>query len=353
MLPHVHKTPQPSLWWATLCYLRVFACASPMSVSLWVLGCKTTGEVTDDEHESRQRFSVFNLFFFKNDQVVLQCLWPQTPRRKFSFIHFVDLSESGFELQCWGWLLHSNSSALSVNINHSNEKRAMCEYPHSLYVSELAAAGWLHILPDQTAQATMDSAWMKNSSVPFTYSSRRKIFLQGRPPEMRHSHVRRPAATLPTRFSIKQANNTIPTPINKWSFLNKVLYTNLSLWGHSSHFNGNLHWPELFLSLSPLNPSFTLCRNKVGGCRASGVFTSSSCHHQVWIKNSTFHDLLGYHCSPHTSPMQTSRLKLFSLVASLLLRTGCSLQFKLEYCSLPDALVPVNTVLLLVSSWWD
>lgn len=66
---------------------------------------------------------------------------------------------------------------------------------------------------------------MKNASVPFTYSSRRKIFLQGCPLERWHSHARRPAATLPTRFSIKQANNTIPTPINKWSFLNKVLYT--------------------------------------------------------------------------------------------------------------------------------
>lgn len=71
----------------------------------------------------------------------------------------------------------------------------------------------------------MDSVWMKNASVPFTYSSRRKIFLQGCPLEMWRSHARRPAATLPTRFSIKQANNTIPTPINKWSFLNKVLYT--------------------------------------------------------------------------------------------------------------------------------
>lgn len=71
----------------------------------------------------------------------------------------------------------------------------------------------------------MDSVWMKNASVPFTYSSRRKIFLQGCPLEMWRSHARRPATTLPTRFSIKQANNTIPTPINKWSFLNKVLYT--------------------------------------------------------------------------------------------------------------------------------
>lgn len=85
--------------------------------------------------------------------------------------------------------------------------------------------GWLYIPTDQTSQVTMDSVWMKYLSIPFTYSSRRKIFLQGCPPEMWHSHARRPAATLPTRFSIKQANNTIPTPINKWSFLDKVLYT--------------------------------------------------------------------------------------------------------------------------------
>lgn len=91
--------------------------------------------------------------------------------------------------------------------------------------SDEAGARWLHIPTDQTSQATMDSVWMKNLSTSFTYSSRRKIFLQGCPPEMRRSHARRPAATLPTRFSIKQANNTIPTPINKWSFLNKVLYT--------------------------------------------------------------------------------------------------------------------------------
>lgn len=85
--------------------------------------------------------------------------------------------------------------------------------------------GWLHKPTNQTSQATMDSVWMKNASSPFTYSSRRKIFLQGCPLEMWHSHGMRPAATLPTRFSIKQANNKIPTPINKWSFLNKVVYT--------------------------------------------------------------------------------------------------------------------------------
>lgn len=86
-------------------------------------------------------------------------------------------------------------------------------------------AGWLHKHTNQTSPATMDCVWMKNASVPFTYSSRRKIFLQGRPLEMWHSHARPSAATLPTRFSIKQVNNTIPTPINKWLFLNKVLYT--------------------------------------------------------------------------------------------------------------------------------
>lgn len=36
MLPHVHKTPQPFLWWATLCYLHVYACASPVWLSTWV-----------------------------------------------------------------------------------------------------------------------------------------------------------------------------------------------------------------------------------------------------------------------------------------------------------------------------
>lgn len=56
---------------------------------------------------------------------------------------------------------------------------------------------------------------MKNASITFTYSSGRRIFLLGRPLETWHSHARRPATTLPTRFSIKQANNTIPTPINK------------------------------------------------------------------------------------------------------------------------------------------
>lgn len=85
-------------------------------------------------------------------------------------------------------------------------------------------AGWLHKHTNQTSPATMDCVWMKNASVPFTYSSRRKIFLQGRPLEMWLSHARPSAATLPTRFSIKQVNNTIPTPINKWLFLNKVLY---------------------------------------------------------------------------------------------------------------------------------
>lgn len=86
-------------------------------------------------------------------------------------------------------------------------------------------AGKCHKPTSQTSPARMDPAWMKNASVTLTYSSTRKIFLQGRPLETWHSHARRPATTLPTRFSIKQANNTIPTPINKWSFLNKVVYT--------------------------------------------------------------------------------------------------------------------------------
>lgn len=42
-------------------------------------------------------------------------------------------------------------------------------------------------------------------------------------------------ATFPASFSIKQANNTIPTPINKSAFQNKVQYTG-SLQGSTSLF---------------------------------------------------------------------------------------------------------------------
>lgn len=57
---------------------------------------------------------------------------------------------------------------------------------------------------------------MKNTSVSLhLFIAGQEIFLRRRPLETRRSHARRPAATLPTRFSIKQANNTIPTPINK------------------------------------------------------------------------------------------------------------------------------------------
>ncbi len=141
----------------------------------------------------------------------------------------------------------------------------------------------------------MDSVWMKNASVPFTYSSRRKIFLQGCPPEMWRSHARRPAATLPTRFSIKQANNTIPTPINKWSFLNKVLYTeplteatHHTLMGPctgQSYFSPSLLSIVLYL--------WAAWGNKVNGgswnWRSGGAFRSSSCHHlaQHWLRYST------------------------------------------------------------------
>lgn len=147
---------------------------------------------------------------------------------------------------------------------------------------------------DQTSQATMDSVWMKNASVPFTYSSRRKIFLQGCPPETWRSHARRPAATLPTRFSIKQANNTIPTPINKWSFLNKVLYTE-PLTEATHH---NLMGPctgQSYFSPSLLLPSLLYLRAEWasnGGSwnrRLRGAFRSSSCHHlaQHWLRYST------------------------------------------------------------------
>lgn len=71
---------------------------------------------------------------------------------------------------------------------------------------------------DRTADVSSDN-WlhgMKNTSISLhLFIARQEIFLRRRPLETRRSHARRPAATLPTRFSIKQANNTIPTPINK------------------------------------------------------------------------------------------------------------------------------------------
>ncbi len=70
-------------------------------------------------------------------------------------------------------------------------------------------------------RATMDCMWMKYSST-LTYLSGRR-FLQGGPQEI--TLTCQPVATLPASFSIKQANNTIPTPINKSAFLNKVQYT--------------------------------------------------------------------------------------------------------------------------------
>lgn len=114
----------------------------------------------------------------------------------------------------------------------------------------------------------------------FTYLSRRKIFLQGCPPEMRCSHARRPAATLPTRFSIKQANNTIPTPINKWSFQNKVLYTNPLAEATHHTLMGTQRRSKL--CLSPF--SFYLWAkwetdNLWRRSRGSGAFTSSLYHH--------------------------------------------------------------------------
>lgn len=147
---------------------------------------------------------------------------------------------------------------------------------------------------NQTSQATMNSVWMKNLSVPFTYSSRRKIFLQGCPPEMWRSHARRPAATLPTRFSIKQANNTIPTPINKWSFLNKVLYTQpLTEATHHTLMEpctGQTYFSPLSLSLllSVFLYLWAEWGNKVnGGSRnrwSWGPFRSSSSYH--WLRYS-------------------------------------------------------------------
>lgn len=101
-------------------------------------------------------------------------------------------------------------SVLNEKVRRRN--RSMCTH-----------VAWRLFLPacratPQTHQADvfrMDPVWMKNASLLFTYSRRRKIFLQRRPLETRRSHARRPVTTVPTRFSIKQANNTIPTPINK------------------------------------------------------------------------------------------------------------------------------------------
>lgn len=70
-------------------------------------------------------------------------------------------------------------------------------------------------------RVTMDCMWIKYSST-LTYLSGRR-FLQGGPLEI--TLTCQPVATLPASFSIKQANNTIPTPINKSAFLNKVQYT--------------------------------------------------------------------------------------------------------------------------------
>lgn len=194
----------------------------------------------------------------------------------------------------------------------------------------------------------MDSVWMKNVSVLFTYSSRRNIFLQGCPQEMWRSHARRPAATLPTRFSIKQANNTIPTPINKWLFLNKVLYTE-PLTEATHH---TLMGPVPAKVIPLLSPSFylsLLCTergNKVNrgswNRRRWVAFRSSSCHHlaQHWLRYSTISfmiyeaiNMLFLSPSPssrsHTNT-QTLTRKLLEFTSQLfsLLETGCSQQFE-------------------------
>lgn len=76
-----------------------------------------------------------------------------------------------------------------------------------------------------TSWATMDLRRDKKCSrTPFTYLSKKGRRCSAAKPPERCSHASS-GATLPARFSIKQANNTIPTPINKWSFLNKVMYT--------------------------------------------------------------------------------------------------------------------------------
>lgn len=130
-------------------------------------------------------------------------------------------------LPCTDWVIsvYTTSIMSTVWAGYVTVLLHACYFmKHQLYVCS-CVLGWLHKPTNQTSQATMDSVWMKNASSPFTYSSRRKIFLRRCPLEMWHARGMRPATTLPTRFSIKQANNKIPTPINKWSFLNKVVYT--------------------------------------------------------------------------------------------------------------------------------
>lgn len=191
-----------------------------------------------------------------------------------------------------------------------------------------------------------------------------------------------PAATLPTRFSIKQANNTIPTPINKWSFLNKVLYTE-PLTEATHH---NLMGPctgQSYFSPSLLLPIFLYLRAEWasnGGSwnrRRRGAFRSSSCHHlaQHWLRYSTIcfmiYEAINMRFPPPSPSFFPSRLfherthkkhKYLHMSAqhppSFLTSSFLSFWRQVVHSSLniqsvgsPDAWASVNVVLLLASFW--
>lgn len=238
----------------------------------------------------------------------------------------------------------------------------------------LPPPGWLHIPTDQTSQATMDSVWMKNVSVPFTYSSRRKIFLQGCPPEMWRSHARRPAATLPTRFSIKQANNTIPTPINKWSFLNKVLYTEPLTEATHHTLMGPCTGQSYFSPSLLLSIFLYLWGHKVNGGswnrRSRVAFRSSSCHHlaQHWLRNNTIcfmiYEAINMRSPPSVSSLSRTHKNTntytrahtdsLSFLPSYFLsfwRQVVHSSLNIQSGGSPDAWASVNVVLLLASFW--
>lgn len=213
---------------------------------------------------------------------------------------------------------------------------------------------------------TMDSVWMKNLSVPFTYSSRRKIFLQGCPPEMWHSHARWPVATLPTRFSIKQANNTIPTPINKWSFLNKVLYTEpLAEATHHTLMKPCTSQSYFFPSFYIYEESRTKSV-EVAETREAEAFRSSSYHYlaQHWLRYSTIYfkiyEAINMRCPHSFTFTHTKNRHFYASTHKLKFPYFLSFWRQVVHSSLniqsvgsPDAWASVNVVLLLASFWWD
>lgn len=145
--------------------------------------------------------------------------------------------------------------AIFVSISNISLPKTGCEYfckelfARTLYLP-MYAAGPQHILARQTSRwQWILRGWKIHLSLHLFI--KREDISAGMPPEIRCSHARQPAATLPTRFSIKQANNTIPTPINKWLFLNKVLYTNPLAEATHHILMGTLRRSKLCLSSLP------------------------------------------------------------------------------------------------------